>query len=79
MGVSGQLRPLAILPPRKIPQDSIVTVISRQRAGHSWFQILTGARDFTVIEIIQISLDVHPATYSLGTRIFLPRVRTARV
>jgi hypothetical protein len=73
MGVSGQLRPLAMLPSRKIPQDSIVSVMSRQRAGHSWFKILTGARDFIVIEIIQISLDVHPATYSLGTRIFFAK------
>jgi hypothetical protein len=79
MGVSGQLHAMATLPLRKIPQDSIVSIMSRLWAGQSRFQFLRGARDFSFIEIMQIGLDVHPSPYSMGTGIFLRKIRTAMV
>jgi len=57
----------------------MVTIMPRLWAGQSRFQILRGTRDFSVIDIMQIGLDIHPSSYSVGTRIVLPRVRTAMV
>jgi len=79
MGVGGQLHALAILRLRKIPQNNIASIMSRLWAGQSRFQILRGARDFSLIEIMQIGLDVHPSSYYVGTEIFLLRVRMAMV
>jgi len=79
MGVCGHLHTLAMLALRKIPQDSMVSIMFRLWAGQSRFQVLRGARAFSLIGIMQIGLDVHPSSYSVGTRIFLPSVRMTMV
>jgi len=71
--MSGQLHALATLALRKILQDSMVSIMSRLWAEQFRFQILRRAGDFSLIEIMQIGLDVHPSSYFVGTRIFLPK------
>ena len=49
--------------------DSIENIITRLRAGQSGVRILSGARDLSLLQIVQNSPGTHPGSCTMGTRI----------
>jgi hypothetical protein len=49
--------------------DNVVSIMTRLRAGRCRVQIPARARDFTLLEIVQIVSGSHPASHSMGPRV----------
>jgi hypothetical protein len=49
--------------------DNTVNIATRLRAGRPGVRILSGARDLSLLQIVQTSPGIHPASCTIGTRI----------
>jgi hypothetical protein len=48
--------------------DSITGTVTRLQAGRSGVQILAGARDYSLLQNVQNSSEVHLGSYTMGAR-----------